>query len=405
MENNKETEVKINGDGKNKTDNLLNVQNIVYPKKIEDTADYQYHFWTNEPICTIHAGDFDNKISMSENYEGSFIGAIDKPIADFVTKNYNDRDKTGRVTIFNSAYLNWLFGKNKVTYVLKYMGDICGIINASIVDMINFKIIDKFADINFICVHKGARHKNISVLLIKKIREELLKQNIKQGEFFSDVYIPHPISAVSFYWTSVNNPELFVKGIKNVENNDKEMPIIREDYYKNYHGHVKEDKYTMRLADIDDYEQLYQIYKTYITIRYKFGELYSYDEFLHKFANSDIVNTYILFKEGVMLDFISIVKTTRQINREIFNVGTISMYTSKNAHIYITLINLMIELKETKTDLLEMNDTMEFDNHIMTYDLKFEIKSDSNHYLYLYNSPKKVSKGINTYDMCKMIVL
>lgn len=377
---------------------------IVYPKKIEETANYQYKFWLNEPISTIKVDEFDNKVTMNEKYEGIFIDNIDKSIADFITKNFNDKDKTGTVTIFNTSYVNWLFGKNRITYLLKYMGNICGIINASIVDMINYGVVEKFADVNFICVHKNTRRENICILLIKKLRDALLIKGIKTGEFMSDIYIPHPVTAISSYWVPVNNPELFIKGIKNNDNKDEES-MIRDDYYKNSYSHPKKDPYTMQLAEDDDYEKIYKIYKEYLLSRYKFGELYTYDEFIYKFKNSDVVKTYILLRNGIICDFISIVKTTQQINNIIFNVGKITMYTSKNAHLYIILVNLMIVLNGTNIDLLEINDTMEFDNHIMTYDLKFELRKDSNKYIYLYNTINKSLKGMKQYDICKMISL
>ena len=385
---------------------LADTNTIKSPRTEEESKGWKYNFWCDEPLNKNVCDEFKDDIKLSENYKEEFVDSISIDIVKFINQNYNNySEKNRNAVVFNTEYIEWLFGKNKITYILKYKENICGIINAEIVDMINYGSIDKMANVNFVCTPKSERGKKLFIVLVKKIRTALSERNIKYGTFVDNVYLPKPAATIERYWRSINEPEKYITKIKNYGVVSDPTVENKINYLKNNFKRLSDDLFDMRIAKEDEYNKIYDIYKSYISRRYKFGEIYSYEEFVHKFKNSNVVSTYVLLKKGKIVDFISIVKTQRLVNGEFFNFGTITMYSSDQIHFYITFVHLFISLKKSQTEIIETYDIMDCDLQILTDDLKFEPSKENLRYIYLYNTPiKNYGKPMMNYDIHKMTI-
>lgn len=389
----------------NKID-IVNIDKKKYPRTEEESKKWIYEFWNNEPINKNIFEQFNDDVKLTENYKEEIVDNINLDIVKFINQNYNNYSEENRnATVFNTEYIDWLFGKNRITLMIKYKENICGIINAEIVDMINYGSIDKMANVNFVCTLKSERGGKLFIVLVKKIRTLLSNKDIKCGTFIDDVYLPKPASNIERYWRSINNPEKYVSKIQNYGTVGDTMIENKINYLRNNYKQLSDDLFEMRIVKESEYNIIYDIYKSYIMRRYKFGEIYSFEEFVYKFKNSNIVSTYVLLKKGKIVDFISFVKTQRLVNGELFNFGTITMYSSEQVHFYITFVHLFISLKKSQTEIIETYDTMECDLQVLIDDLKFGLSNDNKRYLYLYNTPiKNYGRHMMNYDIHKMIV-
>lgn len=159
----------------------------------------------------------------------------------------------------------------------------------------------KTTEVNFLCVHKKFRHFSMASVLIKEVVRRSNLKKVWQGVFTSGTFLPTPFAQTRYYHRSLNprkliearfsyaNPKFSLATYEKL-NQVPETPNLPE-------GHF------LRKTEERDIKQLQKLIQNYIK-QFTIFQEYTKEETKHWFIHrSDIIESYVVEKNGKISDF------------------------------------------------------------------------------------------------------
>jgi len=260
----------------------------------------------------------------------------------------------------------------------KMVGFIGGLIEKT---QINSQVIDVL-NVNIFCVYQKLRTKNIATTLIKEMINKANNNNLRQGFFVTERYLPHPISSITNYVRPLNYNRLVE--LKYMQpSKDKSGNICKTTDMIKYYAlnHTLDNKF-IKLTP-EQIPIIYEIYNEYME-KYNLWTRYSFEEFKTILTNKT-VKTYVAINEsGNPVDFISYYQfqyLTK--DDQILNAGKLFLYTSVKTPPYYLMKNALIAAKNDGLDLFSSLNCLENDS--VLNELKFLTTENQQHY-YIYGN-------------------
>lgn len=372
----------------------------VYPKKLEEAKKHDYQFWNTQPVPglteTVYLEGEIRKLELESeitHIPSEFeLKTVDMTVQSnlhdislFLSRHYIEDTKGLFRPIFSEQFLSWYY--LTPTYdpdftIGIYRNNImCAFIGGTVIDMQFGKKIVKTVDVNFLCVHPKLRKKGLAVFLMKELARRSTMKNVSQGYFTTDVYLPKPFARVQTYCRAINLRILvetkFTKIIDGVRMQDAELSLkLPTDLPNTNFIPMKEEHVTQTYESLNKYFQ-----------KYKIHPVFSLEQFKHYFFNNEIVTTYVVEKNGKVVDMLSFYNLPSQVlnptkEHKMLNVAYVYYYTSNEETPYKMLKNTLIVANQKHVDVVQATDMME--NKDIMKDLLFE-EGPNKLNLYTYN--------------------
>lgn len=382
-----------------------------YPKDLEEALSWDYKYWNDKPVVKLSENQtlvkiIDDQIStkytepieMAKPYEWVVIDLLNDQqmdeVCNFLNKNYlTDPDNKFRLH-YTKEYLRWSLGSNAELITCQANGIIGGVISANIGEYQVFSKTIKMADINYFCIHRKLREKGLASKFIDEITRRMINKGVITGSFTTQRYVPSPICRVEFYHRPLNYEKLHKTKFVNLDTNSS-FEVSVESFkitYKHKHKVTKMKK--------SHYDSVYKMLCEYQD-KYNFYRNYTMDEFIHYFANNDIVSSYVILNEqNEVLDFYSYYKLPYFVieDKSFINAVYIQMYTTINVTQLTIFKSVALSAYEEKNDVLNVTDIME--NSDILFD-NFSKFLKGNGYLY-YNFYNLTCPKLLPQQVCKI---
>jgi glycylpeptide N-tetradecanoyltransferase len=206
---------------------------------------------------------------------------------------------------------------------------------------------------------------------------------IEVGSFTTSRCIPSPITTLRYYHRPLNYKKLYTHKFVYLEGDAKmrhkkfQIKDTLKDCIK-----LDETSNTITIAEA------YSLYTQYMD-KYNIYMKYDIDEFKRIFIeNPNIVDSYIVYKNGKVEDFFSYYKLPYSISgsNETINAGYLLTYTAVNNSEYDMLYNLVISSSQNKLDVFNTLDNMGVASSIMAKDFSYGEDSDGDDYDKMYDN-------------------
>ncbi len=366
-----------------------------HPKTKEEAITYKwnYKYFNTLPIIKIDDTpimnniinpniNIDKDVEMIKPYEWKHVNMkydnIDG-ITLFMNKNYNDKNNSKFGMIFTNNYLSWV-----CDYGLLAMsnGKIGAVLLYNITNTQLYKKSHNMSNVKHICIHKKLREKQIfSRIVDKHIYEMQTMYNIKLGSFVTPVYIPTPVSKLSYYYRPINYDGLcktefiVVDESKNAKKIDSEIYEVFGTKQANVKQITDKNQMNKLLELYDEYKDKYNIYDNY-----------DLDTFTKVF-NNEYLKVYGIYEDDNIVDFYTMYEydmINLIDNEKTIKTSMMYIYTSNITTPLMIFKNAIISAKKNGMDMIMCNDTCE--NIDVLYDnLSRFTKGKNGSYVNFYN--------------------
>jgi hypothetical protein len=392
-----------NQDKKQLTSQLLKSKNK-FPKTLEDTNMWEYHFWNTQPMVKLNEyisspsqittlNKIENEYDSPAPYKFMNMDLNNeehlKKLTNFIRINYFASNNKQAIN-YSSNFLKFLFndGINLCLVAFDKTNSIIlgGFIHA---DINKYQIYDKQIDlgeVSFLTVHPKLRNYQVGQLLIKEITRQINNLGYQVGLFTSPRYLPTPICEYKTYHRPIN----YVRTVESqyIDKADGKIDLIVE-YYK-VNGELSDN--LIKIKE-EHYEEAYKLYQEYME-KYTLHKIYTYDQFLYWFCKNEHIHTYVFVDENNKpQDLLSYYESKREDKLNLL-ICNLFVYTSNNITPMLLLKNLNILARDNKYDVVTVTNTLENDKILIGNKFIEEIDT-SKVYLYNYRCPQ-----INISQIC-----
>jgi len=308
---------------------------------------------------------------------------LDK-VTKFIQKHYIEDDASKFRLHYTKQFIKWAISEQCycLGIVATENGRLGGFISSRLCNLqVNDKVLP-CGEVNFLCVHSNLRVKGISELLIKELNRRLNLQNVYQGYFTSERYVPKPFTSVKIFHRPLNYKKLL------------DLEFIAEDKkgkIKNiltfYAVNEKMESQFVKMEK-EHMVDAHRILTEYME-KFNFHHIYTFEEFEYCFTNSDYMRSYVVIEDGQVVDFASYYKLQSEVidvnlkqKYKFINAGYLYIYTSQKTTSFSIVKNLLIAAKNEGIDVFNASNVMENENILQ--ELKFKEGSGVLHH-YLYN--------------------
>lgn len=317
----------------------------------------------------------DNQILELESFLGDcYVEDVSSEFRLFYKKTFLKRMLTGPTKTFSICI------RNKDTMKLE------GYISGVEVTMSLNSIEKKTADINFLCLSKELRKKGYAQKLIMEVSRIANINDIWQGIFTAEKKLPTPFTLMKYYHRPINYRKLVdVKFCYDVDEN-----IINQKHIY-FTKQMKLDN-KFKLMEERHHQQAHDVLTSYLN-SFSVHQCYSYEEFVHYFANNDnnVVSYVMEDDDGNVEDFVSYYRLdSKLLNHKTYQdvkEGYLYMYSS-NKYPVDYLINCIVTMAqqneldvfnaltqmETKSEMLLENKFIEGSGALKMYVYNWKLK-------------------------------
>eukprot|EP00835_Amoeboradix_gromovi_P003695 NODE_254_length_12812_cov_0.286872.p6 type:complete len:378 gc:universal NODE_254_length_12812_cov_0.286872:10018-11151(+) len=159
----------------------------------------------------------------------------------------------------------------------------------------------KMAEVNFLCVHKSLRSKQIAPILIQEITRRVHLTDIWQALYTAGTKLPGITSSALYYHRSLNIDKLVKVGFASAANN---MALYKE------YLHIKSSPLKLRLMEKRDADECFELFNLHNKSKQVYP-IFSLEEF--KYWVKPVKGTvwpYVAEINGKIVDFISFYHVT-----------------------------------------------------------------------------------------------
>lgn len=354
-----------------------------------------HNFWDKQPLCRTITEFNVESIKLTEDF--IWDNSVDltddmqcNEVVTFLNKHYsNDTNEKFRIK-FTTDFIKWIVIGNRnpkdihclalrVTKSKLMVGFICSY--PITIQLQKNKLTT--TEVNFLCVHKKLRCKNVCTLLIKELINICVHNNLKYAYFISNKLLPKPFSNCQIYHRALNVDLLYKTKFINLNNNG--METILSDVKRTLSLPLQPiNKNFVKLQE-EDLDSAYVILTKYLS-KYSFYPIFSKDEFKNHFYNNKIVTTYVNKDITGVTDVISYYKSQLIVlnSPHIINQAQLYYYSSVNETPFRLIKDMMIIAKSEGMDVFSAYNIME--NINVLKELHFELGTGIiNNYFYNYN--------------------
>ena len=235
------------------------------------------------------------------------------------------------------------------------------------------KIINQ-VEINLLCVHKDLRKFRIAQILIEEVIRRTKFNMIWAAIYSGTQKLPHSICKVDYYHYPLNISKLM------------DIKFINNPYKSVYKSTINSNVLIELIKDTDIKECCNKLND--FLIKYKINRCFSYAQFKHHFIcnNKNIIESYIIKKDGKITDFISFYYLPSLIlnnkKHKVLNKGYLYYYFNNDIKLVDLVIELIKIMKKKKIDVIDCINIMDYNTVIN--ELNF-IQGTGTMDYYLYN--------------------
>lgn len=385
----------------------LNSNNSRKTKTSEEATKHNYKFWSTQPVPQLD----DEQICENEAIEA------DKAIAEIRVEPYSlpDGFEWETMTIDNQAELKELYTLLYENYVedddamfrFDYQPDflkwalqppgwraewhvgvrvskskkLVGFISAIPGQVRVYDKVLRIVEINFLCVHKKLRAKRVAPVLIREITRRVNLTGIFQAVYTAGVVLPKPVATCRYWHRSLNAKKLIDVQFSHLSRN-----MTMQRYVKLYKLPEQTKVAGFRPMRPEDLKKASVLLRNHLK-KFSMAPVFDDEEFAHWFTpRKDIVNAYVVEKEGVITDMVSFYTLPSTVMQHPVHKcikSAYSFYNVATGNSWVDLMNdALISAKNQNYDVFNALDLME--NKEFLQPLKFGI-GDGNLQYYLYN--------------------
>lgn len=305
----------------------------------------EYLFWKTQPVPKFdedlsgaEEGPIEHKkledvraepYNLPKEYEWSNVDIEDaqqvQEVYELLYDNYvEDDDATFRFK-YSSSFLDWALkppGWQKEWYPCVRVagtGKMVAFISAipTSIRLRDNELI-KSVEINFLCIHKKLRAKRLAPVLIKEITRRVNQKNIWQALYTAGVVLPSPVATCRYYHRPLNWTKLYEIGFSAIPPNMTAAKMVAK------YTLPKEVPLKTRAMTKADVKTVHELLQKYLTDASDMSQHFSEEEVAHWFVdpiadekNDDkIVYSYVVEKDGVVVDFFSFYKLDHTVLKE-----------------------------------------------------------------------------------------
>jgi glycylpeptide N-tetradecanoyltransferase len=341
---------------------------------MEEGKKYTYNFWKNKPVIKFDGNAVCSKRIESDLKKRTVYGSTDEiklpssmqwnlinlnnkdlePICEFLKLHYV-ADKQNKFKLdYSPEFIKWSLGTDGIliAITLKSNGAICGVVGCYFKNFVVFDKTEKFGVVNFLCAHPVYRKKKISFTLIDEITRRIVQSGVNQGCFTTERCIPTPITLLRYYHRPINYTKL----------NKHEFTIIEGDQKVIAKRLAVSDKFPKNFVEMNE-SHLPEVLTLYNKFMFRFNIYckYTEEDLKTMLLNNDIVRSYVIMKDELIVDFVSYYKLPYNINEsdEKINTGYLFLYSSET----ITGSDIIRDvLQSTSKDNLDLFNVIDIGN-------------------------------------------
>lgn len=376
-----------------------------YPTNFEEAKKHTYNFWKNKPVK-----QFDDIVVNSEIIENTLAERIvyssDEPITlppsmiwedvimddvtrlmdicEFLNKYYDIESKDRFRTLFSPEYIQWkLRGGLLIIIKSKDSDKIYGVVGCYFRKMVVYDKTEIFGIPDLLCAIPLCRKKKIAYTLIDEIVRRIIKLGYLQGCFVTKRCVPTPITSIRQYHRPLNYIKLKECNFIDIEGDDVKINKylkISEDVSKNY--------IEMSETHLDDVLKLYNKF----TFRFNIHYNYTIDELKNLLLDNNIVKSYVIMKDNVVIDFVSYYKLPFSVtdSDKIINCAYLYLYSAENINSSDIIKDLLKILNKQDIDVLTIYDSGNMYDALL---LKDTGNCDSDYESYVKSYQHNFTKG------------
>ena len=297
-------------------------------------------------------------------------------IVEFMNKQYRHDGKYN--IIFTREYIRWLLlcGKSSYAFGIVSNGKIGGILLGAICNMQLFYETRDTLNVYYICVHSKLRNKKVGIAMMKKAKNDMLKNDVQVGFYGTKVYSSKPVYRATYYYRPINYKKLVdCEFIMYPELSDMDNLIY--EHQVRYTPHE-----TVPLSE-DNVDRVYDLYVRYRR-KYNISDNLSIDEFKKMYMNSNFVHSYVIVKNNVPIDFFSMYYYECTKNENVVKCAKLHTYTSVNATPFGIYKTFAVIAKDNNVDMLVLLGIMENEKLVCDGISKLSESLNYGHYIF-YN--------------------
>jgi hypothetical protein len=352
-------------------------------------------------------------LNLPQNFEWNHV-SIDEDLSKIIEflNTYFSNGKFSK--IYTNEHIKLLLGKNNIILTITNKNIIYGVIGGCIKNITISDKTENFVEVKFICAHPKIRSKNISYVLIDELIRRFVNLDYSVGYYLSNKEIENSTCKIETY-----------ERIINMENTNKANYTNTSAKLFDFSGKTEttemkfnpeqfkvidklDDRYVL-ITD-KDIEEIYKLYLRYISC-FTFSIKLTLDEFKYYFGCSDVVKTYKIMKDGVIIDFVSVIlQKICSENKNILSTCTLTMYSSLTEPTSRIIYNSIKIANEWNCDIIYVHNIMYTGEVLLArsvvgndsgvFEFKFLRSPDeTTKYLQLFNwkSPRLINKQISLF--------
>lgn len=385
---------------------------VKYPTTINEGKKHKYTFWKNKPV--LHFDDISvksnnledltkrkiygtNEITLPVGMKWTELDINNKNIAQTISQfliKYYLVDDSGKFKLnYTDEFLKWVIGNDGMVLaiLLEKNNALCGLVSVTFEDVTVFESTQKFAVVNFLCIHPTYRGKKMVFSLLDEITRRVVQKGINQGCFTTERCIPTPVTTLRYYHRPLNYLKLFKLGFVDLESeklpNKKNPENIQR--LLNIVGKMPSNYILMEEKHM---ETVLKIYNSYIK-RYNIYVNYNIEKLKLLLLNKFVKSYVILDKDNNIVDFVSYymlnsfceIHENEQIKTEKINAGYLFLYTCNVIRPSDFVPNILKIASLNGLDVFNTIDNMIMSDELFTHESFEDYESDEETFKKQYN--------------------
>jgi len=361
----------------------------MFPTNKNDALKRNYKFWNTQPVPKLNESIEKNEIiepnlvidqlALPTDYlyfvEYDYNSDHDLlKISNFLDKYYVEDDDGDFRLHYSTNFLKWALQKEGTILLAIEMKEtelLVGFISAILSKNKIYITELEMAEIDFLCIHPKLRDKRLAPIMIKELsRRVMSKHNINVAIYTAWKYLPTPFTTAQYYHRAINTDILVKTG------------FMSNNIYSNIISNMPSNIIKMKKEHtIDALKCLNKYFDNYMC-----HPIFSEEEFVHTFLDSDIVCSYVLLDSNYqVVDFASFYKLPYKIikSNKFVHAAYLYYYSNNSDRLLFIINSMLIAAKNEGMDVLNALDIME--NKKVFNSLEFFLGTGKlNYYLYNY---------------------
>ena len=363
-----------------------------YPKSINEAKRHVYSWWKGKPVHNL-----DEVVARSEKIESNLArraphvvseepmkipGAMEwlivdlgndvemEKIASFLRTYYGTEKIKLECTI---EFMRWTLGRQGVLIALvtNVGKTICGVVGATIMNMMMYDKKERFGQPLFLCAHPIYRKKKLAGVLIDEMTRRLNLMGVSQGLFATKLCVPTPIAHIRIYYRPLNYKRLIDLKYLSSDSDKSEYFGIEIDSTK--YVPMKEENVGRVLELYGKWMDRFNVYN-----RYDEGEF-------RDLLLGPIVRSYVLEDlNGKIVDFLSFYECNFVFDGKVVKVAHMFLYSANGIMAGDVIDNVVKLAKGLGFDLLLVPDVMTLGDALLTKEKAVDEDSEVEEYERMY---------------------